>query len=105
MHLSLFENHLDCLFLSTLVCQVNTVINLYFHHCFLANGFLVQPPFLVVLITAKDNPGVEPSKAGGLRQPVNGTSSETLGSVKASLVDALLQVIERSGDLINRYVV
>lgn len=65
----------------------------------------MQPAFLVVIITAKDNPGVEPTKAGGLEQPVNATSFETQGSVKASLVDALLQVIERSDDLINRYIV
>lgn len=66
-------------------------------HCFHTNGFLAQPAFLVAIIAAKDNLG--------LKQPVNEASFGTLGSVKPSLVDALLQVIERSDDLINRYIV
>lgn len=63
--------------------------------------FSVQPAFLVAII-AGENPDVEPGKAVGLKQPVGEASSGTLGSVEASLVDALLQVIQRSDDLIKR---
>lgn len=59
----------------------------------LTSAALHQPAFLVAIIAAKDNLG--------LKQPVNEASFGTLGSVKPSLVDALLQVIERSDDLIN----
>ena len=48
---------------------------------------LISLFFLVTIISAKDNLG--------LMQPINEASFGILGSVKASLVDALLQVIER----------
>ena len=53
----------------------------------LTSAAVHQPVFLVAIISAKDNLG--------LKQPINEASFGILGSVKASLVDALLQVIER----------
>lgn len=74
----------------------------YWWFCFLCS-FLLQPALLIALFCTKDNADVQPSNGNSVKHPANEASSGLLGSKKSSLVDALLQFVERSDDLINRY--
>ncbi|KAJ0076745.1 hypothetical protein Patl1_36100 [Pistacia atlantica] len=60
-----------------------------------------QPALLIALFCTKENTDVQPSNGNGVKHPANEASSGLLGSKKSSLVDALLQYVERSDDLIN----
>lgn len=64
---------------------------------------MLQPALLIALFCKKENTDVQPSNGNGVKHPANEASSGLLGSKKSSLVDALLQYVERSSDLINRY--
>jgi hypothetical protein len=74
-------------------------------HYFLRYGFFLQPAFLVAVFAAKESTDLQHSNANDVKQPTNEASFEPQGSKKSSLVDALLHHLDRTNDLINRYIV
>ncbi|KAF8406575.1 hypothetical protein HHK36_008663 [Tetracentron sinense] len=60
-----------------------------------------QPAFLVSIVVTEENMEVPLGNAGDMKQPAVGASFESLRSKKASLVDAVLQYVKRSKDLIK----
>eukprot|EP00257_Ricinus_communis_P020943 XP_015580313.1 uncharacterized protein LOC8265348 isoform X1 [Ricinus communis] len=60
-----------------------------------------QPPFLVAILAPEAVTEVQSSDTGVLKQSTRETSNGSLQSHKSSLLDALMQNIEKGGDFIN----
>ncbi|XVF00933.1 hypothetical protein REPUB_Repub04eG0044900 [Reevesia pubescens] len=60
-----------------------------------------QPAFLVAIFDKKEDTDVQLANVGGVKQTTNEALSGSLGSETSSLVDAVLQFVERSDNMIN----
>lgn len=65
----------------------------------------MQPAFLLAIFDAKGDTAVQLANIGGVKQTTNEHLSGSLGSETCSLVNAILQFVESSNDVINRYFV
>ncbi|XP_022725660.1 uncharacterized protein LOC111282033 [Durio zibethinus] len=60
-----------------------------------------QPAFLFAIFDTKEDTDVQLANVGGVQHTTNETLSVSLGSETSSLVDAVLQFVERYDDVIN----
>ena len=65
----------------------------------------MQPAFLVAIFDTREDTVGQLANVGGVKQTTNEALSGLLGSETSSLVDAVLQFVERYDDVINRYFV
>lgn len=64
---------------------------------------LLQPAYLLAIFSAKEDTEVHLSNAGGTKQPINEPSNGSMYSKKSSLLDELMQYVERSNEFIDRF--
>ncbi|XWS67769.1 hypothetical protein CRYUN_Cryun04dG0033700 [Craigia yunnanensis] len=67
----------------------------------LTSAACYQPAFLVAIFDTKEDTDVQLANVGGVKQTTNEALSGSLGSETSSLVDAVLQFVERYDDVIN----
>ncbi|XP_021609697.1 uncharacterized protein LOC110613074 isoform X3 [Manihot esculenta] len=60
-----------------------------------------QPPFLLAILAPKVDSEVQSSNTAGVKQQLSEISNGALGSQKSSLLDALMQYVDKAGDSIN----
>ncbi|MBA0591792.1 hypothetical protein Gorai_008790 [Gossypium raimondii] len=67
----------------------------------LASAARFQPAFLLAIFDTKEDTAVQLANIGGVKQTTNEPLSGSLGSETCSLVNAILQFVESSNDVIN----
>lgn len=67
--------------------------------------FLLQPAFIVSIIATEEDKEARLSNSGDVKDQTVKSSFGSLASKKASPLDALLQYVKRSEELIKRYVI
>ncbi|KAJ6716911.1 NUCLEOPORIN NUP188-like protein [Salix koriyanagi] len=60
-----------------------------------------QPAYLLAIFSVKEDTEVHLSNAGGTKQPINEPSNGSMYSKKSSLIDELMQYVERSNEFID----
>ncbi|KAJ6409886.1 hypothetical protein OIU84_009385 [Salix udensis] len=60
-----------------------------------------QPAYLLAIFSVKEDTEVHLSNAGGTKQPINEPSNGSMYSKKSSLLDELMQYVERSNEFID----
>ncbi|OMO74438.1 hypothetical protein CCACVL1_16704, partial [Corchorus capsularis] len=68
---------------------------------FLTSAARYQPAFLVAIFDNKEDTDLQLASAGGAKQSTDEALSGSLGSKTSSVIDALLQYVERSDEIIN----
>ncbi|MBA0619886.1 hypothetical protein Godav_005677 [Gossypium davidsonii] len=68
---------------------------------FLASAARFQPAFLLAIFDTKEDTAVQLANIGGVKQTTNEPLSGSLGTETCSLVNAILQFVESSNDVIN----
>jgi nuclear pore complex protein Nup188 len=64
---------------------------------------LLQPAYLLAIFSLKEDTEVQLSNGGGTKQAINELSNGSLCSKKSSLLDGLMQYVERSNEFIDRF--
>ncbi|KAJ6671502.1 NUCLEOPORIN NUP188-like protein [Salix viminalis] len=67
----------------------------------LTNAARFQPAYLLAIFSVKEDTEVHLSNAGGTKQPINEPSNGSMYSKKSSLLDELMQYVERSNEFID----
>lgn len=60
-----------------------------------------QPAYLLAIFPLKEDTEIQLSNGGGTKQPINELSNGSLCSKKSSLLDGLMQYVERSNEFID----